>query len=88
MVTNSISDDHNGLDTEVSDFLYNALNKYRKKNGFPILRAKIHIGILSLSNDSDSYIPDYSSNKKHDINCFDFYQEYEKASYINGKLIE
>jgi len=86
MVTETISDDHNGLDTEVSDFLYNALNKYRKKNGFPVLRSKIHIGILSLSN--DDIIPVYSSNKKHDIHCFDFYQDYEKASYINGKLIK
>jgi len=77
-----ISDDHEGLDNEVKYSLLTALNKY-KKNKKP-LKSKVFIGIISLS--SNNYIPTYSS--KHEINCFDFYYDYDHKIYINGKELK
>jgi hypothetical protein len=79
----SMSDDHNGLDTEVKDILINGLNKYRAKQDIPIVKSPILIGVLSFS--SNSIIPMYSTKKE--IKCFDFYCDYDNKIYVNGKII-
>lgn len=87
-VSDCISDDHEGLDYEITPSLLNGINEYRRKNHLPeIKRKQITIGILSFS--INEWIPTYSSKKE--IKCFDFYHEYYKyefSTYINGKLIE
>ena len=86
-VTDYVSDDHEGLDSEVKYELINGINRYRNKKALPKLHSKIHIGVLSFS--SNEYIPVYST--KNEINCFDFYfieEGSEKQIYINGKLID
>jgi hypothetical protein len=81
--TDYISDDHEGLDLEVQCSLMKGLNEYRQKNNIPKLHSKLSIGILSFS--SNQYIPTYSTIEE--IKCFDFYQDYDKNIYINGKKI-
>jgi hypothetical protein len=78
-----ISDDHEGLDNEVKYSLIEGLNKYREKNNMQKITTKIIIGILSFS--SDNIIPTYSSD--NEIKCFDFYKDYDKKIYINGKIV-
>jgi len=78
-----ISDDHDGLDSEVKDVLLQGLNEYRRKNNNQELKSKIIIGILSFS--SNDIIPTYSTD--NEIKCFDFYYNYDNKIYINGKLI-
>jgi hypothetical protein len=78
-----ISDDHNGLDTEVKYELIKGLNEYRKQNNIKKIRSKIIIGVLSLS--SSNFIPNYSTDNEK--KCFDFYHDYNNKIYINGKLI-
>ena len=78
-----ISDDHEGLDCEVKYVLLHSINKFRENKNIPQLKTKIIIGIMSFSLDKD--IPTYSTNKE--IKCFDFYYDYDKKIYINGKLI-
>lgn len=82
--TNYISDDHEGLDIDVKYSLIRGLNEYNKQNNICLkINEKIIVGILSFS--SDNTIPTYSSNDE--IQCFDFYRDYEKKIYINSKLI-
>lgn len=81
--TNYISDDHNGLDSEVKHVLKKGINDYRIKNNMQKIKSKIMIGILSLS--SDKIIPITST--KNEIKCFNFYYTYVNKVYINGKLI-
>jgi len=78
-----ISDDHEGLDNEVKYILNQGLNEYRKQNNKQRIKTKLTIGILSFS--SNEMIPTYSTN--NEIKCFDFYKNYDKEIYINGKLI-
>jgi hypothetical protein len=78
-----ISDDHEGLDNEVKYILNQGLNEYRKQNNKQRIKTKLTIGILSFS--SNEMIPTYSAN--NEIKCFDFYKNYDKEIYINGKLI-
>ena len=79
-----ISDDHEGLDTEVIHSLCQGLNKYRSMNNMPKLSfSAVVVGVLSFSR--DQYIPTFSSEKE--IPCFDFYRDEQKRIYINGKLI-
>jgi hypothetical protein len=79
-----ISDDHEGLDTEVIHCLCQGLNKYRSMNDMPKLSLNaVVVGVLSFSR--DQYIPTYSSEKE--IRCFDFYKDDKNRIYINGKLI-
>ena len=78
-----ISDDHEGLDSEVKNILLQGLNEYRRKNNIQKLKSKIIIGILSFS--SNDIIPTYSTD--NEIKCFDFYYNYDNKIYINGKLI-
>jgi Zn-dependent M28 family amino/carboxypeptidase len=78
-----ISDDHDGLDNEVKYELKKGLNKYRKQNNNQKIKSKIIIGVLSFS--SNDFIPTYSSD--NEIKCFDFYRDYDKKLYINGKVI-
>ena len=78
-----ISDDHDGLDSEVKDVLLQGLNEYRRKHNNQELKSKIIIGILSFS--SNDIIPTYSTD--NEIKCFDFYYNYDNKIYINGKLI-
>jgi hypothetical protein len=77
------SDDHEGLDMEVKHDLIRGLNEYRKQNNMPPLKSKITIGVLSFS--SNKIIPTFSTKKE--IKCFDFYHDYDKKIYINGKQI-
>ena len=82
--TYNISDDHEGLDKEISDDLLFGINKYRKqKNLEKITNNNIKLGVLSFS--CNNSIPVYSS--KDEIKCFDFYHNYNNKIYINGKLI-
>jgi hypothetical protein len=78
-----ISDDHEGLDTEVKYILKGGLDEYRKKNNMPKLNKKIIIGVMSFS--SNQVIPTYSTS--NEIKCFNFYHGYDNKKYINGKLI-
>ena len=85
--SDSISDDHEGLDKEVKPFLIDGLNAYRKRNNIPEIDVDICVGILSFS--TNSFIPTFSSDDE--IKCFDFYYEkYNQKSktYVNAKLIE
>lgn len=77
-----ISDDHDGLDNEVKYILKQSLNQYRTQNNQKII-SKLIIGILSFS--SNECTPTYSTN--NEIECFDFYKNYDEQIYINGKLI-
>ena len=83
-----MSDDHEGLDTEVRPIVIDGINEYRKQNNQELINEEqIYIGILSLS--SDFYIPVYSS--KEEILCFDFYYEtfnHICKTYINGCLVK
>ncbi len=76
-----ISDDHDGLDNEVKYILEQSLNQYKKQN--TIKKIKLIIGILSFSSNQNT--PIYSTN--NEIQCFDFYKNYDEKIYINGKLI-
>jgi hypothetical protein len=78
-----ISDDHEGLDNEVKNFLIQCLNEYRKQKNIQKIKSKISIGILSFS--SHNAVPTYSTNAE--IKCFDFYKTYDGQIYINGKLL-
>ena len=87
-VANYISDDHEGLDTEVKYDLLRGLNEYRKQKNLEPLKsdAMLHLGIMSFSN--DDAIPVYSSDDE--IKCFDFYTtmlDYKRKLYVNGLLI-
>jgi hypothetical protein len=88
-----ISDDHEGLDTEVKYSLLKGLKKYNEekneanneeKNEKSKKNLKVIVGVLSFS--SDKYIPTYSS--ENEMKCFDFYHDYDNKIYINGKKIE
>ena len=82
--TDSISDDHEGLDTEIKPLILSGLRKFKND---PDAKIRIRVGILSYS--SDNYIPTYSTDSE--IKCFDFYCKkygYDETSfYINGKLV-
>ena len=68
--TDYISDDHEGLDKEISHVLLDGINNYRKrKNLEKIADNNITIGVLSFS--WNKYITVYSSDDE--IKCFDFY---------------
>ncbi len=67
-----ISDDHEGLDTEIMSLLEYA---YKLKNVF-------RVAIIGFS--AHKYF-DYASEKE--ISLFDFYCEEEKTYYINGNKI-
>ena len=86
-VFETISDDHEGLDSEIEPTLVDGINAYRKQKGLAKLNKKIFIGVLSFC--TSDFFPIYSSN--NEIKCFDFYYEefiYEKnKTYVNGKLI-
>ena len=47
------------------------------------IKSKIMIGILSFS--SHNFVPTYSTN--NEIKCFDFYKNYDRKIYVNGKMI-
>ena len=78
-----ISDDHEGLDLEVKSSLIHGLCQYKKLNNICEMVDEIFIGILSFS--SDNAISTYSSDSE--IQCFDFYRDYENKIFINGKLM-
>ena len=86
-VCDYISDDHDGLDSEIYPTLIDGINMYRSQKGIPKLSKKVVIGILSFS--SNRYIPTYSTD--NEIKCFDFYHIKhilkKDETYINGNLI-
>jgi hypothetical protein len=88
-VTDHISDDHEGLDAEVKHDLMNAINEYRKQQNKLPLKSKLHVGVISFSDDRYDAILSYSTDAE--IKCFDFYTRYEyyqRETFINGKLIK
>ncbi len=86
-ICESISDDHEGLDSEIEPILVDGINAYRKQKGLAKLNKKIFIGVLSFC--TSDCIPIYSSD--NEIKCFDFYYEEficeKNKTYVNGKLI-
>jgi len=87
-VSEYISDDHEGLDSEIKPDVINGINAFRKQNGSGVLEEK-EIKIVILSFTTNQYIPTYSTD--NEIECFDFYYKYFdniSKTYINGKLIK
>jgi hypothetical protein len=86
-ICESISDDHEGLDSEIEPTLIDGINDYRKQKGLAKLNKKVFIGVLSCS--ISEYIPTYSSAAE--IKCFDFYHIKnilkKDETYVNGKQI-
>jgi hypothetical protein len=87
-----VSDDHNGLDTEIMHDVLDAINRYRMKHDKPILsETQLTIGILSFC-PGNAHIPVYSS--EYEYKAFDLYYEappsfsFTPATvYINGKIL-
>jgi hypothetical protein len=80
----NVSDDHNGLDTEIIRDVLDAINRYRVKQEKPILsETELTIGILSFC-PGNAHIPVYSS--EYEYKAFDLYYDLSTA-YINGKVI-
>ena len=85
-VCDYISDDHEGLDSEIIPTVTDGINEYRKQKGLEKLNKPIRLGVLAFS--ANTYIPTYSSDEE--IQCFDFYHvffNYTRKTYINGKLL-
>jgi len=83
-VCDYISDDHEGLDSEILPVLAHGVNEYRKQRG--LNPQPVHVGVLSFS--TNEYIPTYSTDQE--IYCFDFYHirlDDKNTTYVNGKLI-
>jgi hypothetical protein len=81
----SISDNQNDLVIEVKEMLIKSLNDNRVKNSIPALRPnKVTIGILAIS--SSSIEPNQLT--ADEIVCFDFYRDFEKNIYVNGRKID
>ena len=86
-VCDYISDDHEGLDSEIKPVIIRGLNQFRKQRGLPRLNQKVSIGILSFS--SNNCIPIFAT--KAEIKCFDFYyisHTRTRGTYVNGKQIQ
>lgn len=87
-LTNYLSNDNDGLDNEVKNYLIKGIHKYRKKiNTNYDIQINIKIGILSIC--LEDYVP-FDSSKK-EIECFDFYcinnnslTTKKLSYYING----
>ena len=85
-VCDYISDDHEGLDSEILPVLIYGINEYRKQKGISQITKPVHVGILSFS--TNEYIPTDSTDQE--ITCFDFYHTYfddKSKTYVNGKLV-
>ena len=85
-VCDYISDDHEGLDSEIKSTIIDGINEYRKQQGFAKINKTVCLGILSFS--ANKYIPIHSSDEE--IHCFDFYHKHftnNGETYVNGKLI-
>ena len=87
----SISDDHDGLDCEVRYFLMEGLNRFRAQRGEAALSdADVLIGVLSFS--ANQYIDVWSSEEE--IKCFDFYflqfhsGNRRSETYVNGEMLQ
>lgn len=89
---NGVSDDHNGLDTEIIHDVLDAINRYRVKHEEPILlETELTIGILSFC-PGNAHIPVYSSEEEY--KAFDLYYEAAPSFsftpstvYINGEIV-
>jgi hypothetical protein len=82
--TDYVSVEHEGLDIEVRYRLLQGINRFRQNKCIRKLKSKqMKVGILSYS--SDSFVPMYSTDKE--IQCFDFYYDYNNNAYVNGKLV-
>ena len=95
--TDNISPEHEGLDEVIRPYLLKGLSEYndkieRKPHILPEeLSKKVHIGIISISN--DTYISIHSSNEEKRV--FDFYcqkftinHKINLEMYVFGKLID
>jgi len=83
--SNSISKNHNDLVIEVKEMLIKSLNDNRVKNNIPALRPnKVTIGILAFSSSSNTL----NQLTADEIVCFDFYHDYEKNIYVNGRKLD
>lgn len=82
--TDYMSYEHEGLDIEVRYRLLQGINRFRQNKCIRKLKSKqMKVGIISYS--SDSFVPMYSTDKE--IQCFDFYYDYNNNAYVNGKLV-
>jgi hypothetical protein len=87
-----VSDDHNGLDTEIMHDVLDAINRYRVKHERPVLsETELTIGILSFC-PGNARIPVYSSEEEY--KAFDLYYEAPPSFsftpaivYINGEIV-
>jgi hypothetical protein len=86
-----ISDDHEGLDTQIVTGVLNGINRFRTKNNKEKLSLhQIKVGILAFC-PNDNFIPVYSSDDE--IGAFDFYHlssdvwTKNPKIYINGKIV-
>ena len=95
--TDDISPEHEGIDEVIRPYLLKGLSEYNnifehKTHILPEeLRKNVHIGIISISN--DTYISIHSSNEEKRV--FDFYcqkftinYKISLEMYVFGKLIE
>ena len=83
--SNSISKNHNDLVIEIKEMLIKSLNDNRVKNNIPVLRPnKVTIGILAFSSSSNTL----NQLTADEIVCFDFYHDYEKNIYVNGRKLD
>ena len=85
-ISDYMSDDHEGLDTEIKDDVLDSINVFRvSKNMKKLKYENLLIGILSCMT-NDNYLDYYSDDE---IACFDFYYKKFKETqiYINGKII-
>jgi hypothetical protein len=88
-LTDTISDDHDGLDLIIKPKLTYALNKHRRLKNKGKLKQTIFIGVLSHSNSWMNF-----SNER-EVKCFDFlYEQYKSKDgvdvedyWVNGELL-
>lgn len=80
-VTWQISDDHEGLDLEIHSTVLTAINKYRTKKGYRLLRIhELKVGIIAYTDLDTVYC------NKNESKIFDFYQ-FNNKSYLNGREV-
>jgi homoserine acetyltransferase len=83
-ITDYISDDHEGLDTEIQPIVLQFLNVYRTQTKSPEFQSyEVSVGIVSFSFSKDSYM-NYTTRKE--VECFDFY--YISFSNRENDIIE
>jgi len=84
-VTDSMSDDHDGLDAEIKPHLLRGINLHRIQSGKSIFASRdIKIGVLYCS----GYNPFLDWSTEEEVLCFDFYCKEQRqvcTYYLNGR---